>query len=262
LDIELLRFLRSNITHLFNNNDYLGNRHMRHTIRPLFWRLSLLAAATVLASGCAGSSPTIDTTDEAGMSFDGLYPVKGGSADIAWARPGADISQYTKIMLQGVGIEYRPGGETGRRFNPRPNSDDHYEISDQQKKRLEELLRDAFREELGKSERFTIVDKAAPDVLLIRGALLDVVSFTPPDPVGRSEIFLSSFGEATLVLEIRDSVSEAIIARAVDRRAADPAGQAMSRSNSANTTMEVRRMVKAWARLLRERLDTYGAPQN
>ncbi len=234
---------------------------MRHTIRPLFRRLSLLAAATVLASGCAGSSPTIDTTDEAGMTFDGLYPVKGGSADMAWARPGADISQYTKIMLQGVGIEYRPGGETGRLYNSRSNAD-HYEITEKQKARLEELLREAFREELGKSERFTIVDEAAPGVLLIRGALLDVVSFTPPDPVGRSEIFLSSFGEATLVLEIRDSVSEAIIARAVDRRAADDAGQTVSRSNRVNTTMEVRRMVKAWARLLRERLDTYGASEN
>ena len=159
---------------------------MRHTIRPLFWRLSLLAAATVLASGCAGSNPTIDTTDEAEMTFDGLYPVKGGSADMAWARPGADISQYSMIMLQGVGIEYRPGGETGRTFNLRANND-HYEITDKQKERLEELLRDAFRDELGKSEHFTIVDKAAPGVLLIRGALLDVVSLVPPEPIGRSQ---------------------------------------------------------------------------
>jgi hypothetical protein len=73
-------------------------------IRQYFLRLTLMAVVAVLVGGCAGANPTIDTTE---MTFDGLYPVKGGSADMAWARPGADISQYSKIMLQGVGIEYR-----------------------------------------------------------------------------------------------------------------------------------------------------------
>lgn len=233
---------------------------MKLTLGPLIWRFSVLAAATVLASACAGSNPTIDAANEAEKTFDGLYPVTGGTADMAWALPGADISQYSEIMLEGVGIAYRPGGETGRVFNSRSNID-YYEITDKQKSRLEGFLFDAFREEVGKSEHFTIVNEAGPGVLSIRGALLDVVSYTPPEPIGRNEIYLSSFGEATLVLEIRDSVSEAIIARAVDRRAADDATGSMSASNRVNTTMEVKRMVRSWARVLRDRLDTYGAPQ-
>jgi len=71
--------------------------------------LTLLIAGV---AGCAGSTPTIDTSPEAEVTFDGLYPVKGGSADAAWARPGSDISQYSKIMLQGVGIEI-PGSRSG-----------------------------------------------------------------------------------------------------------------------------------------------------
>ena len=231
---------------------------MQLSNRPLYWRISIALAALLLAAGCAGSNPTIDTTAEAEKTFDGLYPVKGGTADAAWARPGADISQYSKIMLQGVGVEYRPGGESGRLYHAR-SSADHFEISEKQKEKLNEILREAFSDELRRSEHFKIVDAPGPDVLLVRGGLLDVVSFVPPEPIGRTEIYLSSVGEATLVLEIRDSQSEAIIARAVDRRAAEDSF-GFSESNRVNNIAEVRRLAKTWARLLRERLDSYGAP--
>lgn len=220
---------------------------------------SILAiAALLVTAGCAGSNPTIDTTDETAVTFDGLYPVKGGTADAAWARPGVDLSRYSKILLQGVGIEYRPGGETGRMYRA-SSSGDHYEISDRQKAKLKEVMQKELREELSRSKNFTVVDKPGPGVLLIRAALLDVVSYVPPEPMGRNEIYLSKVGEATLVLEIRDSVSEAIFARAIDRRAAEEMGGGFAESNRVQNTAEVRRLARTWARTLRERLDTYGA---
>lgn len=224
-----------------------------HVSMPIVVLIGILA----LQSGCAGSNPTLDTSAGAEMTFDGLYPVKGGTADAAWARPDADISQYSKIMLQNVGIEYRPGGESGR-FYSATRRDDHYVVTDAQKEKLRELLQEAFQEELGKSKHFSLVTEPGADVLLIRGGLLDVVSYIPPEPIGRSEIFLSRVGEATLVLEIRDSVSEAIIARAVDRRAAEDAARGFSKSNRVFNTAEVRQLARTWARLLRERLDTYA----
>jgi len=224
-----------------------------------FIPITTLLISMGLITGCATANPTVDTSPEAEVTFDGLYPVKGGSADAAWVRPGADISKYSKIMLQGVGIEYRPGGESGRLHHSR-SSNDHFEITDKQKSKFEELMREAFLKELGESEHFTIVSEAGPDVLLIRGGLLDVVSYVPPEPIGRTEVFLSTVAEATLVLEIRDSVSEAIIARAVDRRAAENAARGFSRSNPVMNKSEVRRLASTWARLLRERLDSYGGP--
>jgi hypothetical protein len=97
--------------------------------------------------------------------------------------------------------------------------------------------------------------------LLIRGALLDVVSFAPPEEsMGiRDSVYLSSVGEATLVIELRDSITEAILARAVDRRAAESAFE-FRESNRVNNTQEVRRLAGTWARLLRDQLDEYGAP--
>ena len=221
--------------------------------------LAALISSMALIAGCAGSNPTIDTSPEAEVTFDGLHEVKGGRADKAWARPDADIEQYSKIKLQGVGIQYRPGGDTSRHYNPRTVGD-HFELTEQQKARLIEIVSESFRKELGKSEYFTLVEESGPDVLLIKGALIDVVSFVPPDSVGNVDIYLSRVGEATLVLEIADSMTGTVLARAVDRRAAEDAARGFSESNRVMNSAEVRRMVNQWARLLRERLDDHKAP--
>ncbi len=216
--------------------------------------LPLLAA---LAVGCATAPPSIDTSEGAEATFDGLYPVLNSRADAAWALPGMDLSGYTKIMLRGEGIEYRPGGESGRTMMSRSGGGP-YEVTEAQRERLQATVREAFLKELGESTRFTLVDEPGPDVLMIRGTLLDVVSYVPPDTAGRSEVFLSSVGEATLVLEVRDSITHAIFARAVDRDAAADMSGTLQRSNRAMNTAEVRQMAERWARSLREALEGFS----
>ena len=107
-----------------------------------------------------------------------------------------------------------------------------------------------------------MVNESGPDVLLIRGALLDVVSYVPPEPIGRVDIYLRSVGEATLVLEIRDSITDAILVRVVDRKAAEDVGGRLQESNRVTNTAEVRRLAKRWASALRKRLDEFGGPAN
>jgi hypothetical protein len=225
------------------------------------FRLAVLPLIAALSFGCASSTPTIDTGPDAVVTFDGLHRVTGSRVDEAWARPGLDLSGYSKIKLQGAGIEYRPGGETGRTWRAR-TSGGPYEVTEKQKERLRTVLVEAFREELSRSERFTLVDESGPDVLLIRGALLDVVSYVPPEPIGRVDIYLSSVGEATLVLEIRDSITEAILVRAVDREAAEDISGMLQASNRVTNTAEVRRLAKRWASALRKGLDEFAGPAN
>ena len=234
---------------------------MRNIFNSVSLPFAAVTASLALLAGCAGSAPTIDTSPEAKVTFDGLHEVKGGRADEAWARPGIDISQYSKIMLQGAGIEYRPGGESGRSWSARSRGGP-YEVTEQQKERFRTLVAEEFLKELSKSKHFTLVDEAGPDVLLIRGALLDVVSWVPPEPIGRGDIYISQVGEATLVLELRDSITEAVLARAVDRRAAESGGFGdLSLSSRVTNQADAARMVRYWARLLREHLDEYGAPK-
>ena len=79
-------------------------------------------------------------------------------------------------------------------------------------------------------------------------------------PIGPGAIYLSKVGEATLVLELRDSITDAILARAVDRGVAEDMTRVSKSSTVTNTAM-VKRLVGSWARLLRERLDQFAAPK-
>lgn len=221
-------------------------------------RSAAVLTCIVLMSGCMNQATTEAkrATDEL-MTHDGLYPVSNSRADAAWARPDMDIGAYDKILLQGVGIQYRPGG--AKRKSRVAGRTEYYEATPDQKKRFEAIFSEKFREELGKSVRFKIVSEPGPDVLLIKGGLIDVVSYVPPDQPGRHEIFLDKIAEATLVLEISDSASGAIIARVVDRRAAEEMKDGFQRSNRATNTAEVRRLAGIWARILREQLDHYAS---
>jgi hypothetical protein len=213
----------------------------------------VIALAACAMIGCSTTPPTIDVSSEAKATFDGLYPVKNSRMDEAWALPDMDLSQYSKIMLVGAGIEYRPGGESGRAYYARSST--HFAVSEEQKSRFRQVLLEAFFEELGKSERFEVVSEAGPDVLMVKGTVLDVVSYVPPDQPGQSDIYLSKVGEATLVLEIRDSITEAIFARSVDRRAAESRSMNFTNSNRVTNRAEVRRVALYWAQILRGALE-------
>ena len=223
-------------------------------------RSLIIALAAVLFSGCTTAPPTIDMSPDAEVTFDGLHPVKNSRMAQAWARPDFDISTFSKVMLQGADAEFRPGGQNPRqRRSLGPN--DHFAVTPEQKVRFQEQMSAAFVEELSLSEVFTIVTEPGADVLLIQGILLDVVSFIPEQGAGRSEVFLSRIGEVTVVLEIRESVSGAILARGVERRAAESSGTTMSRSNTVTNSAEFRRIARRWATILREGLDEFMAAE-
>lgn len=215
---------------------------------------ALLLGVSLTLSGCTTQPLAIETGPGAEATFDGLYPLAGTSADAAWARPGADLSGYSKIALAELDIQYRPGGESGRSSAARSRGGP-YVVTEAQKRRLEAVVADVFVEELAKSGQFELVAERGPGVLVVQASLLDVVSYVPPEPVGRAEFYLRSVGEATLVLELRDGETNAVLARAIDRRAAEDAGRTMRRSAPGLNAQQVRRVVRIWATSLRERLD-------
>jgi hypothetical protein len=221
-------------------------------------RLTTLLIFAVVSVACTTAPPTIQTGPDAELSFDGLHKVDNSQADVAWARPDFDISGYTKIWLVGAGIEYRQVKDRGRSTMARSQGGPYF-IDDKSRAQFEELVGKVFREELEKVEKYELVDGPGPDVLMVRGGLLDVTSYVPPDPIGgRSYIYLSSVGEATLVLELRDSETGTILARSVDRRAAETIGGTFTRSNSVTNSAEARRLIRYWATRLREGLDGFS----
>lgn len=212
----------------------------------------ILILTALLIAACTTQPPAIDNTasqDE--MTYDGLYPVNNTVVKLAWARRDIDLTGYNKVLLQGAGIQYRPvKASASNRFS----SASVFPLNEKQKTRLRDEVQESFLEEIQKGANYAIVTEPGPDVLIVRGGLLDVVSFVPPQRVGRSDVYLDRVGEATMVIELADSQSEAVLARIVDRRAAAQQGMAMEATPVSNAA-EVRRMVRFWATRLRENLD-------
>lgn len=210
--------------------------------------LTLLVVWAFPSAGAQAAKFEVDTSSE--PTFDGLYRVtKGTRAQRLWVKPDLDLTRYTKILPRGEGVSFRDVRQSPSR------SANQFPIEDADQAGLSDLAGEIFREELAKSERYTLTDEPGPDVLMVRGALIDVVSFVPPDTVGRRRVFLSSVGEATLVLELRDSETGEVLARMADRRAGDRGGMGMEIQQRVEVRSEVRRVLREWARRLRQRLD-------
>ena len=218
-------------------------------------RTLILVVTTLLIVGCA-PAPSIQQGPDAETTFDGLVRIDNSRFANAWIDPDVDLSQYDKIMAGDAVFEFRAVKKTTSLTTARRANESEFWISDENKESLIEIVSEAFRKELEKSEHFTVADAPGPDVLIIVGGLHDIVSRVPPDMIGRGDIYLSSVGEATLVIELKDSLSGETIYRAIDRRAAERAGDQMMVSNTVTSRSEVRRLAQRWATRLREGLDS------
>lgn len=226
-----------------------------------YLRLSMLAA---LASGLISLSattgvarpkqPRVETGPDAEVTHDGLYRVQKSVMDAAWVKPDLDLTRYDKLMLGSFGVSFKalePVSSTQAR------SESEFPVKEENKAQFQEIMREQFAEELAKLERYEIVAEPGPDVLMLVVGAIDVLSRVPPDVdsarFGRGGVYLTSVGEATLIVELRDSESGEVLARAADRRAAE--SPFAFEVNEVTAWSEVRRLGQSWAKLLVERLE-------
>ena len=214
-----------------------------------------LAALAVSLSGCASGPATIDDSPDAERTFDGLVAVRNSQFRQAWADPDVDFSQYNKIILGDAEFEFRAVRKSPRTSNIRRSGETEFWIHEQEREKLVETVTGIFGEELAKADGWSITEERGADTLILVGGLHDIVSRVPPQMVGAGEIYLASVGEATLVIEARDSLSGETIWRAVDRRKIERPGDAIE-ANTVQTWAEVRRWARRWANRLRAGLES------
>lgn len=225
-------------------------------------RKIFLAVAIFAIAGCT-STPTFQTGDDAERSFDGLTKMDNTTMGAVWAREDIDITSFRKVMFERVAVEFRAvegGPYSGRggtgSISTSTRNRSEFRLDEATKELFIDEISGAFRDVITGSEVYEVVDQPGYDVLLIKVALLDIVSRVPPEPVGRSEIFLDTLGDATLVLELRDSMSNAIFARTADRRSAGRQSGSLTASNRVTNAAEVRRLGRRWAQIVRDGLET------
>jgi hypothetical protein len=200
-----------------------------------------------LALGCgtvALASPV--AAADAPESWDGLARVKSKKFQLVYLQPGADFRGYTKVIVDPTEVAFRKNwakdyNASIRGVSGRVSDADVQKVTQQGAVAATDIFSDAFTK-----AGYTIVKDPGPDVLRVRTLLLNIHVRAPdvPQP-GRTRSYSSEAGEASLVVEVRDSETGAMIGRAVDRRLAGE-NTILSRNQVSNRS-DFRNLVQAWA---------------
>ena len=209
--------------------------------------LAVMLAATTLA--IAGEKDFPDMTEE------GLLRVDDSKLALVYADPDADLSQYDAIQMTEPYVAFRKNWLRDQRtqsINPlRVTTNDVEKI----KKNLSEEFKTVFTEKL-EAAGYMMTDAAGESVLLIRPAIINLDINAPDTPSsGRSYQFTQSAGEMTLYIELYDSVSGDLIAKAMDRKQDRSRSGYYTWTNSVTNRKAADRILNGWADILVDALN-------
>jgi hypothetical protein len=211
-------------------------------------RMKWLAAALIAMAAPALASDAPD-------SWDGLIQVKPKRMDAAYLLPGADFRPYTKLMVDPTQVAFnkdwmRSINDQRRSLSNRVTEEDAQKILSVARENFDDIFAEAF-----KQAGYTIVSAPGPDVLRVSTAVVNLYVNAPDTmTAGRSYTFTAEAGEATLIIEVRDSLTGALMGRVLDRR--ETRGTTgMQMSSSVTNRSEFRALFKQWAGITVKGLD-------
>ena len=217
-------------------------------------RVRKYLALSFLVSGALGALlPLAVSADEPPQEWDGLARVKSKQLDHVYKLPEADFSGYKRVRLDPIEVEFDKNWKPNageRSASRRLTNDDLEKI----KKALAEEFRKVFTEELTKNG-YQVVTEDDDDVLRVSAAIVNLY-ITAPEKMsaGRSRTYTSSAGHMTLFVELRDSITGKLMARAVDNVQGRDTGN-FQITNSVTNMGDARIALSKWARVLREGMD-------
>ncbi|MGZ8336992.1 MAG: DUF3313 family protein [Allosphingosinicella sp.] len=180
--------------------------------------------------------------------WEGLIKVRSKSADNVWLAPGVDFRPYTKVMLDPTEVAFRRNWQ--RDYNRSALGGNR--ISDAEAAEISEAARTGFEEVFAEEYRragYQIVTQPGPDVVRVRTGIANLYIAAPEQmSAGRTRTYSSEAGEATLIFEVRDSVSRAVLGRAIDSRLVGDLGAGYRRTSVSNRA-DFEQLFRQWARL-------------
>ena len=161
--------------------------------------------------------------------------VPNTAVEYAYINQEADFSQFTKLMSGGLEIYYPEEEE---------ESPDPADLE-----RIRTYFRDAFREAIG--DDYEVVAEPGPGVLKISAQVIDMKMTSGGAVVGASGRLkdIVAHGELTFLMEMSDSVTGQVLARAGDK------STDISAEQDDATWADVQRAAEYWASLFRNWLD-------
>jgi len=177
---------------------------------------------------------------------DGLQLQKHTKQRLVYLKPGATFSQYDRVAILECYVEFRKNW--ARDYNSEHQSLEN-QVTNQDIERMKSALSTEFKKvfvnELTRGG-YQVVDTTAPDVLVLRPALVNVDATAPDLMTANMErTVVKSAGEMALYLELWDSTTNTILARVMDAEAdQQPFAQP---ANRVTNTAAADTILKSWA---------------
>jgi len=212
------------------------------------WMAGALGSALLMTHAFAASRAEVD----AAMSYDGLQRISVKGIDLAYARPGASLAAYKKVIIEPIEVAFR------KDWNPKKTGSElRLGAADRENIRtgVAGIVRDEFVKALEAKSGYEVVTEPGPDVLRVNASILNLYVNAPQSrTASRTQTYTVSAGEMTLVAELHDSETGEVLARVVDRQAARRSTYLTLTDRTSNTD-EARDIASAWGRALRDSLD-------
>jgi len=186
------------------------------------------------------------------VTIEGLQLVKDTNLALVYAQPDADLSQYDKIYLADAYIAFK------KRWQRDQNRQDPHKVSSEDMAKMKAELSLLFREVFSNTLEeggYELVSERGEGVLLVKPAIINLY-INAPDPMsGNNRRSFSEYaGEMTLYLELYDSLSDDLIAKALDQKEDRVTGY-FQWQNRVTNRAAANRILKAWANILKKGLD-------
>lgn len=168
-------------------------------------------------------------------TWDNLVLAPSKRLKAVYLAPDVDFRSYTKLMIDPSEVAFhkdwaRSINASSISLSARVDGKDAQQIVAEAQKEFDQTFRQVFAE-----SGYTIVSEPGPDVLRLRPAVLDLYINAPfPMTDSARRVFTVDAGRATFVVEVRDSISGAVVGRAVDQRIAGDNSGAAPRSRMSN----------------------------
>jgi len=239
--------LNNTCIHLAPSNFWTLGRTIT-MLSKILTKASMLIVLGSLSCGLSAKEELPEVTE------DGLQRVHDSKMAVVYAQPGANLAGYTGVILLDAQVAFKKNWERDQRTSSMTGR-----LSSKDIEGIKTRLATEFNEVFGKTLTeggYPVVTEAGDNVLLIRPAIINLDVNAPDKPTaGISRTYTSSAGEMTLYVELYDSVTGSLIAKALDRKADNNNGQFYTWSNSVTNKAAADRILKGWARILLQALN-------
>jgi len=179
-------------------------------------RLVALASIGLLAITVPLPRALAQPVSEVEITADGLHRIDPEIIGNGWLRPDAELERYTRALVMPTFILFREIRTSSSAWADTSRS--MFPVSELMQARLRETFGESFHEIMDGQRVYEISDDVGRDVVLVRAFVTDVATGLPLDLAGSNVNTIRWVWEGNLIIEIRDSMSDDVLFRAIDRQ--------------------------------------------